>query len=153
MAHDLAVSWKPLDAHAHPGRHSRPTCFSSFQPRTLDAHTHQTRFTQHQPIENSVQPLLRAPAAGKKGMQAWGARRALKKETIQQTEGSHWSPTPPPQHIRSDLASRNPTRRRPPRQLPRALRRNYVAFSARRPLSWSVRPSPGMFVSARHVRH
>lgn len=54
------------------------------------------QFTHHQPIENSVQPLLRAPAAGKKGMQAWGARRALKKETIQQTEGSHWSPTPSP---------------------------------------------------------
>lgn len=34
MAHDLAV----CDAQVHPGRHSRPTCFSPFQPYMGIAH-------------------------------------------------------------------------------------------------------------------
>lgn len=50
--------------------------------------------------------------------------------------------TPSPTEVRSDLASRNPTRRRPPRQLPRALRRNYVTFSTpeldRKPTSFEL---------------
>lgn len=50
--------------------------------------------------------------------------------------------TPSPTEVRSDLASRNPTHRRPPRQLPRALRHNYVTFSTpeldRKPTSFEL---------------